>query len=184
MILERIIGWISWQDFLGWFNGLGPVEQIIFSCLIVAFAVSITVLVCIGIFYLIKYLCLGIFYILKVIFKGFKYVINKIVDLIDKILNLEPDKVPLTDKIIEKRENTQKSVVELPRIIDKSLKNNQEPEYCYCTECGRKFTDRMHEHLDSNGMTFCVQCGQCFKRDMLDKLDDQPINQSITESYT
>ncbi|MCK4238049.1 MAG: hypothetical protein KAX33_02930 [Candidatus Lokiarchaeota archaeon] len=184
MILDIIIGWISWQDFFGWFNSLRLIEQIIFTSLIVAFAVSVTVIVCIGLYYLIKYLCLGIFYILKGIFKGFKFVINKIVDLIDKILNSGGHKVPLTDKITENRENFQKSVVELPRMIVKSLKNEQDLEYCYCTECGMKFTDKMNEHLDSNGMTFCIHCGQCFRIDMLNKLDVQPINQSITESYT
>lgn len=173
MILDIIIGWTNW------FNGLSMVEQIIFTSLIVAFAVSVTVLVCIGVYYLIKYLCLGIIYILKGIFKGFKFVINKIVDLIDKILNLGDHKVPLTEKITDKRENIQKSVVELPRMIDKSSEYEQGLDFGFCPECGVRFTHKMHEHLDSNGITFCVHCGQCFRRDMLNKLDEQPVNQLI-----
>jgi len=128
MISDIIINWNNW------FNGLSMVEQIILASLIVVVSVSVTVLVCIGVYYLIKYLCLGIFYILKGIFKGFKFVINKIVDLIDKILNLGDHKVPLTDKITDKRENIQKSVVELPIMIDKSSEHEQELDFGFCPE--------------------------------------------------
>jgi len=74
--------WTHWEDFINWFEGLGLIQQTIFTVLLVSLAVSITVLVCIGLFYLVKYIFLGIYYLFKGIFKGIYLLFKKLFHII------------------------------------------------------------------------------------------------------
>jgi hypothetical protein len=186
MLLKLINGWTNWQDFLNWFNNLGVIGQFIFTILLITFAVSITILVCIGVFYLLKYLFLGIYYLLKGLFKGiyllFKKLHEGLVSLYKILFKRDDDSVDkscdseqiIMEKTIEK-EPISKTLVEMPREIDDSLENVEGTNFAYCPECGMKFTDKMNDHLKLNGRTYCVNCGQGFNI-------QQYINLSSTES--
>lgn len=177
MLLDINFGWISWQDFIVWFNNLSAVQQIIIVCLVIAFAVSVTILVCIAIYYLIKFICLGIYYLLKGIFKGLHHILVA-------IFTTKQKEIPNNEEKTEEKEVIKKSEVKLPRKIEVSLENKQPSEFNYCPECGMRFTEKMNYHLQLNGMTFCVNCGQCFRKDMINQLDNQPVSQPLAKPYT
>jgi hypothetical protein len=174
MMLDTFM-WTGWEDFINWFDGLSLIQQTIFTILLVSLAVSITVLVCIGVFYLVKYIILGIYYLLKGIFKGIYWVFKKLYDLITGNIPAEPK--PKSNYEVPKEEwkATRKSVV----ILQPNQKSGEKKGvYAYCTDCGSKFTERMNERLKTTGITYCISCGKGFK------VEFEPIGLQTIQSYS
>jgi len=188
MLLDINFGWTSWQNFTVWFNSLSVVEQVMFIIPIVVFAVSLTILVCIGLYYLFKYIFLGIYYLLKGIFKALQFILTLLykglVSLYKLLFIRDNDSSvkccqsePITTESTMETKPIPKTLIEIPTKMDDSIENVEQSSFSFCSECGKKFTDKMHDHLKLNSRTYCVNCGQGFI------VEQTSITQKLPKSY-
>ncbi|MFW9998820.1 MAG: hypothetical protein ACFE9Q_04445 [Candidatus Hodarchaeota archaeon] len=94
-----------------------------------------------GIAYLIYYIFKGIYYLLKYIgygfyklFEGFYYLVSG------------------------NRKSSKQKVEDIN--IQNSMRSNNPYILEYCSECGRKLSEKMKINFKKKGMTFCVNCGK------------------------
>ena len=142
-----------WQQFLDWFLEIPLYGQI----LIIAGAIAIVVLACIGVYYLLK----GVAYLIYYIFKGvgylFYYIFKGIYLLFEGLYYLisgkeKPKKQGEPPKVEEEAPVIEKQVVLVPR---------QEPVVAsFCSQCGAKFSETMVHQLATKGKAYCVHCGE------------------------
>ncbi|MFX1303360.1 MAG: hypothetical protein ACFFBV_01445 [Promethearchaeota archaeon] len=149
---------MDWRDFLEiigvWYNLFiewyvqqplyGQILVLIGIIALLALVITLVYYIIKGIGYLVYYIIKGVYYLLKGIGYGF-------FKLFEGFYLLVSGKSKSS-----KQKNNQ---------ID--IQNNSPYQYQfnieYCSECGRKFTEKMRKHLVKNGMAFCVNCGKEFR---------------------
>ncbi|MFX1499704.1 MAG: hypothetical protein ACFFDH_01925 [Promethearchaeota archaeon] len=133
-----------WYDtFVDWYLVqpiYGQVLAIIGIITLIALAITLVYYVIKGIAYLVYYIFKGIYLLLKYIGYGFYKLTEGFYYLVSG--KTKPKKQENSQKIIE---------------------NNYISEYNYvleyCSECGRKLSNRMKFYFEKNGMAFCENCG-------------------------
>jgi hypothetical protein len=183
MLLQEIIDWSSWHDVVDWWSSLSATEQLVLGIFGIIIGVAITVLVCIGVFYLLKYLFIGIAYLLKYIFKGIAWIFQKLGELfaaLFKAIKPEEEKVVETH---EKSAEVERSVVALPQKVKHTLENEVTQNNLFCPECGMKFTNMTSDKLNSNGKAFCVYCGTGLHI-TVNPASMQTVHQAIPKDYS
>lgn len=141
-ILENIGVW--YNIFIEWYLEQPLYGQILVIIGIIALLALVIVLVYYiikGIAYLIYYIIKGVYYLLKGIGYGFYKLSEGFYFLVSG----------------RTKSLTQKN-------IQINIPNNSPNEYQYnigyCSECGRKISEKARLHLETNGMIFCVNCGK------------------------
>ncbi len=94
-----------------------------------------------GIAYLVYYIFKGIYYLLKYIGYGFYKLFEGFYFLVSG-----------------KRESSKLKIENLN--IQNNMINSNIYILEYCSECGRKISEKMKIHFEKNGMTFCENCGE------------------------
>lgn len=172
MKFDPSISWTSWEGFISWFDSISMIEQTIFTVFLVLFCVSITVLICIGVFYLVKYIFLGTYYLLKGIFTGIYIGLKKLYDL---IAGTTTEETSQTNKY-ESSSTSSSSTTN----IEKNLSTIGNPiPFSYCTNCGNKFSSIMFDKLRASGVTYCIHCGEGFKLVELESIKTQITHANI-----
>ena len=183
MLLQDFIDWNGWYDIVDWWSGLSATEQLILGIFGIILGVAITVLVCIGVYYLLKYLFIGIAYLFKYIFKGIAWIFQKIGELFAALLKaIKPEE----EKVVETQEESvevERAVVALPPKVKQTLENEVSQNSLYCPECGMKFTSMTANNLSSNGKGFCVYCGTGLHIAM-NPMNMQTAHQAINNDYS
>ncbi|MHA2048479.1 MAG: hypothetical protein ACW986_02590 [Promethearchaeota archaeon] len=144
-IIDAILLW--YDEFVDWYliqPIYGQVLTIIGVIAIIALAITLVYYVIKGVAYLIYYILKGIYYFLKGIGLGFYKLCEAFYYLVSG--EQKPIKQSQGD-IVKSNENSIK-------MFNDSL---------YCSECGRKFSDKMTRQMLTNGIIFCVNCGKQFK---------------------
>lgn len=146
---------MDWRDFLEsigvWYNLFiewyaqqplyGQILVLIGIIALLALVITLIYYIIKGIGYLVYYIIKGVYYLLKGIGYGF-------FKLFEGFYLLVSGKSKSS-----KQKNNQNNI-----------QNNSPYEYQfnieYCSECGRKFSEKMRVHLETNGMAFCENCGK------------------------
>ena len=136
----------TWQEILYWFLGL-PLSGQIF---VVLGAITIAILVVIGIYYLLK----GIAYLIYYTLKGLFYLLKALFQGLYRLISGKSNQAPASEI---------SNVKEPGKIAQKSIQSYEPEVHYYCTECETKFTDRMNYQLNKEGIVFCDHCGKGFK---------------------
>ncbi len=139
--LENIGVW--YNTFVEWYLAqplYGQVLAIIGLVALLALTVTLLYYIIKGIAYLIYYIIKGIFYLLKYIGYG-------IYKLFEGFYLLVSGKSKSQTQN-NNQYNIQNNSTKEPRIFLE-----------YCSECGKKFTNKMKYHLESTEIVFCVNCG-------------------------
>ncbi len=118
----------------------GQVLAIIGIITLLALVITLVYYVIKGIAYLVYYVFKGLYLLLKYIGYGFYKLTEGFYYLVSG--KSKPSK----------QENSQTNI-----------RNNSTSEYQYileyCSECGRRMSERMKSHFNENGMAFCENCG-------------------------
>ena len=179
MKFDSFISWTSWEDFINWFDSISTIEQTIFTVFLVMFWVSLTVLICIGVFYLVKYAILGIYYLLKWIFTGIYIGFKKLYDLIAGMSTEETSQINRyeTNNTVPSYSSAKTDVREN---IEKKTSSGDYPiPYSFCTNCGNKFSRIMFDKLRTSGVTYCIHCGEGCKLVELESIKTQITHVNI-----
>ena len=146
-----IIG-VWYNEFIEWYFVqpiYGQILALVGIIAIIALSITLIYYMIKGIAYLVYYIIKGIYYLLKGIGLG-------IFKLCEGFYNLVSGKY----KSVEKSQNN----------------NSQTPEFIntafYCTECGKKFSDKILSQLGKSGLAFCMSCGKEFN---LNEICSTPI---------
>jgi len=151
----------TWSEFVSWFLGLPLFGQI----LVVIGIATLTVLVLIGVYYLLK----GIGYLIYYLFKGIYYLLKGIATGIYMLLN------GLYHLLTGKQENKEISVQdeqeveqEVQEILppEKKIEIIIPEEIAYCPECGVELSDSMKSLLSKEGYAYCSFCGKRFNKNL------------------
>jgi len=166
-----------WEPFLDWFLEFPLIVQI--SLIIGTIAILILTVILVyyilkGVAYLIYYLLKGIYLLLKAIFTGiyrlFKelyYAISGKPKPVKQDESVEQAPVYIHQKTPASNIQQQQVLAHKPRSYE-----DVKEDVAYCSECGNKFTERMNEQIQKNGLTYCVYCGKGFRIDLgMDKLE-------------
>ncbi|MFX1366388.1 MAG: hypothetical protein ACFFCE_04540 [Promethearchaeota archaeon] len=133
-----------WYDtFVEWYLEqpiYGQVLAIIGIIALIAFTITLIYYVIKGIAYLVYYIFKGIYLLLKYIGYGFYKLTEGFYYLVSG--KAKPKKQESPQTIIENNYNSENHY-----ILE------------YCSECGRKLSNRMKYHFEKNGMAFCENCG-------------------------
>ncbi|MFX1376090.1 MAG: hypothetical protein ACFFA0_09780 [Promethearchaeota archaeon] len=150
-IAETIYLW--YNEFIDWYLVqpiYGQILAIVGIITLLALAVTLIYYIIKGIAYLIYYILKGIYYLLKGIGLG-------IYKLCEGFYNLVSG---------ESRHNKQ----------TKNNNNHNADQFYenfnnqfYCSECGKKFSEKMMIKLSSQGKIFCVNCGKEFHLSKFEK---------------
>lgn len=144
-LMDTIGFW--YNEFIEWYFVqpiYGQILALVGIIAIIALSITLIYYLIIGIAYLVYYIIKGIYYLLKGIGLG-------IFKLCEGFYNLVSGKY----KSVEKSQNNTFQL-EIP---NSEFTNTA----LYCTECGRRFSDKMLSHLNKRGIIFCVNCGKEFK---------------------
>ena len=144
-IIDAIYLW--YNEFVDWYliqPVYGQVLTLIGIIAVIALAITLVYYVIKGIAYLIYYILKGIYYLLKYIGLGFYKLCEGFYYLVSG--EEKPTK--------QSQEDTIKS--------NKHINHDYNGTF-YCSECGRKFSEKMTPQMFTNGMIFCVNCGKQFK---------------------
>ncbi|NVM34986.1 MAG: zinc ribbon domain-containing protein [Candidatus Lokiarchaeota archaeon] len=142
---ENVINSIGfWYNvFIEWYNAAPIVAQvfaIIGIITLLALAITLVYYIIKGIAYLVYYIFKGLYLLLKYIGYGFYKLTEGFYFLVSG--KLKPSK----------QENSHMS-------IQNTTINQYDYILDYCSECGRKMSERMKLHFEKNGMAFCENCG-------------------------
>ncbi|MFX1390957.1 MAG: hypothetical protein ACFE9Z_12905 [Promethearchaeota archaeon] len=136
--LENIGLWFN--EFIDWYS-MQPIYAqvlvIIGIIALLALAITLTYYIIKGIAYLVYYIIKGVYYILKGIGYGFLKLCEGFYNLISGKSNIK---------------------------LQTNTPNNIHNQIEFCSECGKKVTNKMKKHLETNGVVFCVSCGNQFTR--------------------
>jgi len=146
---------LDWENFFNtigfWYNLFvdwfieqpiyGQVFAIIGLITLMALAIILIYYTIKGIAYLVYYLFKGIYYLLKGIGYGFYKLFEGFYSLISGKSKSSKEKNEQT--------NIQNNIIYSNHYILE-----------YCSECGRKLSEKMKTHFEKNGMTFCENCGK------------------------
>lgn len=187
MLLQDFIEWTSLEGFISWWESLGASEQLILGIFGIIIAVAVTVLVCIGVFYLLKYLFIGLGYMFMYIFKGFAWIFKQLGELFALIFGMEKTETQETEQSqqvsTEETQPIQKTIVLVPQKTEPIPESQDSSKMSYCTECGMKFTDLTSQKLVKNGVAFCVYCGTGFKPEIVPLQTISLTNQKDYSNY-
>ncbi|MFX0003896.1 MAG: hypothetical protein ACFE9C_10810 [Candidatus Hodarchaeota archaeon] len=161
---------MDWENFLEnigiWYNIFvewylqqplyGQILAIIGIIAILALVVTLLYYIIKGIAYLIYYVIKGVFYLLKYIGYG-------VFKLFEGFYLLVSGKSKLKKQNSNHFNYHNNSIGEQRILLE------------YCSECGKKITNKMKNHLKINEFVFCINCGTRLRR-------EQAI-QSLTVSY-
>ena len=131
---------IWFNEFIGWYSVL-PIEAQVFVIIgiLALLALAITIL-----YYTIKGIAYLVFYILKgtyLLLKGIGYLFFK---LFEGFYNLVSGKTNFQQKELIKN-------------------NNQAFKTIFCSECGRRFSEKMVQRLLNSEKAFCGNCGKEYR---------------------
>ena len=133
-----------YNAFIEWYTS-APIYAQVFAIigLITLLALAITLLYFIikGIAYLVYYIFKGLYLLLKYIGYGFYR-------LTEGFYFLVSGKSKPSKQVISHRN------------IQNNFTNDYHYILEYCSECGRKISERMKLHFEKNGMAFCENCGK------------------------
>jgi hypothetical protein len=162
-IADKFFVW--YNDFIEWYSIqpiYGQILVIIGIVALLALAITLAYYLIKGISYLIYYALKGVYYLLKGIGFGFFKLCEGFYYLVSgkpKPNTQKEDISTISDKSFEQNEDTERSMEN--RHIYYNIK--------YCNDCGNKFSEKMHNNLKTNGITFCVHCGKRFELDVTEK---------------
>ncbi|UCD00638.1 MAG: hypothetical protein JSV23_07035 [Promethearchaeota archaeon] len=143
--LESIGAWIN--IFIEWYLVqplYGQILVLIGVIALLALVITFVYYIIKGIAYLVYYIIKGIYYLLKGIGYGF-------FKLFEGFYFLVSGKSKSS-----KQKNFQTS-------IQDNSANDYQVIIEFCSECGRKFSEKMKMNLEKIGMAFCVNCGKEFR---------------------
>jgi len=135
---------IWYNEFIEWYLVqpiYGQIFAIIGIFVLLALVIILIYYIIKGIAYLVFYIIKGVYYLLKGIGYGF-------FKLFEGFYNL----------VSGKRKSQAKEDIE----TDEKHINKNELNIIYCSECGRRFSNKMNYQLAANGIVFCVNCGKQF----------------------
>jgi hypothetical protein len=144
-IIDTLLLW--YEEFVEWYLVqpiYGQVLTIVGVIAIIALIITLVYYVIKGIVYLIYYILKGIYYLLKGIGLGF----YKLCEAFYYLVSGEQK----PGKPFQKDSTTSNEPVM------KDFSNS-----LYCSECGKKFSEKMIQQIYNNGIIFCVNCGTQFK---------------------
>ncbi|MEJ2277410.1 MAG: hypothetical protein P8Y70_06625 [Candidatus Lokiarchaeota archaeon] len=162
-----------WPQFQVWFLSLPLITQI---CLIIG-TIAILILTVIlvyyilkGVAYLIYYLLKGIYLLLKAILKGIYRLFKELYYAISGKPKPVKQEEILENVPIEIHEKTPATINQPKQNEISQPKSYQDVDVnvAFCSECGNKFTDRMTEQIQKEGLTYCVYCGKGFRVNKVD----------------
>ena len=133
--LKEILNWYLAQPLYG------QILVLIGLVAVIALAVVILYYVIKGVAYLVYYILKGLYLLLKYIGLGFYKLTEGFYLLVSG------------KKKTSKPESSQKN-------IQNTISYHQNYILEYCSECGRKVSNRMKVHFEKNGITFCENCGK------------------------
>ncbi len=146
-----------WGQFLSWFLEIPLLGQI----LLIAGTIAILVLVCVGVYYILKGTAYLVYYILKgtaylvyYIFKGMYMLFEGLYYLISG--KEKPVKQVEVPKEVPEVEAT---VQEIPKQVI-PMKTEVHGSVSFCSQCGNKYSDSVKHQLTTQGQAFCVHCGE------------------------
>ena len=154
----------GWEYFMNWFLSnpieiqvlviIGAVAAIILAAVLVYYILK-------GVAYLIYYIFKGIYLLLKAIFMG----LYKLFEELYYAISGKPKPVKQVDEAEEKVPVYEEPIIE--QSIEESPVQRQyqtiPKNALYCSDCGGKFTETMHEQILKNGIAFCVNCGKGYR---------------------
>lgn len=141
-LVETINIW--YNEFFEWFllqPTIAQVFVIIGITALLALVVTLIYYIIKGIAYLVYYIIKGVYYLLKGI--GFAFY-----KLFEGFYNLVSGKT---------KYQTKKKIDENS---DQAFSNEARFETIFCSECGRKFNEKMVQQLINSKKAFCVNCGK------------------------
>ncbi|MFX0042616.1 MAG: hypothetical protein ACFE8L_06875 [Candidatus Hodarchaeota archaeon] len=152
-LVDNIYLW--YNRFIEWYLEqpvYGQILVIIGIVVLLALIITLVFYLIKGICYLIYYALKGVYYLLKGIGLGFYRLCEGFYYLVSG----------------KPRPKTQKQEVSHEQSDDSTrlMENRPNNIYCnimYCSECGNKFSEKMHNNLKTNRITFCVHCGKRFE---------------------
>jgi len=130
--------------FVNWYLNqpiYGQVLALIGLITLLALAITLVYYIIKGIAYLVYYIFKGIYYLLKGIGYGFYKLFEGFYFLVSG----------------ESKASTQKDEY---TNIQNNFTNENHYILEYCSECGRKISERMKLYFEKNGMAFCENCGK------------------------
>ena len=144
--------WENFFDTIGfWYNVFvewylvqpiyGQVLTIIGLITVLVLAITLVYYTIKGIAYLVYYVLKGIYYLLKGVGFGFYKLFEGFYFLVSGKKKPSKQKVEDVD-------------------IQNNMTNDNIYILEYCSECGRKISEKMKIHFEKNGMTFCENCGK------------------------
>jgi len=142
-----------WQQFLNWFLEIPLYGQI----LIIAGAIAIVVLICVGVYYLLKGIAYLIYYILKGVGYLIYYIFKGIYLLFEGLYYLISGKEKPVKQVKQSKVEVSAPVIEKQVV---SVQKPQPSAISFCSECGNKFSESMITQLKTRGRTFCIHCGE------------------------
>ena len=136
-----------YNDFVEWYL-LQPIFAQIFVIIgiivILALAVTLVYYIIKGIAYLVYYILKGVFYLLRGI--GFAFF-----KLFEGFYNIVSGKTKFQQK--------RKIISDTAHITN----NDRRYDTIFCSECGKKFSEKMVQQLDTANNAFCVSCGKEYR---------------------
>ncbi len=150
---------MDWENFFNdinmWYNIFidwyleqpiyGQVFALIGIIALIALLITLIYFIIKGIAYLVYYIFKGLYYLLRYIgygfyklFEGFYYLVSG--------------------------KSKSSNQIDLQANINENFTSEYHYNLEYCSECGRKFSEKMKYSLERNGMVFCVNCGKKFIR--------------------
>ncbi|MFW9822886.1 MAG: hypothetical protein ACFFE4_08130 [Candidatus Thorarchaeota archaeon] len=138
-ILDNLYLW--YNEFINWYVAqpiYGQILSIIGIIALLALIITLIYYIIKGIAYLIYYILKGIYYLLK----GIGLLFYKLSKGFYKLISGE------------KKPNIQIEKEEFP---NKEIYNNR---IMYCSECGKRMSGRMINHLLSQNIAYCDNCGK------------------------
>ena len=154
----------GWEYFMNWFLS-NPIE---IQVLVIIGAVAAIILAAVLVYYILKgtayliyYIFKGIYLLLKAIFMG----LYKLFEELYYAISGKPKPVKQVDEAEEKVPVYEEPIIE--QSIEESPVQRQyqtiPKNALYCSDCGGKFTETMHEQILKNGIAFCVNCGKGYR---------------------
>ena len=142
---ESINMW--YNEFVEWYL-VQPIFAQIFVIIgivvILALAVTLVYYIIKGIAYLVYYILKGVFYLLK----GIGFAFFKLFEGFYKIVSGQTE-FQQKRKIISD--------------TDHIMNNDNRYETIFCSECGKKFSEKMVQQLVTTNKAFCVNCGKEYR---------------------
>lgn len=161
-----------WEEFMNWFLNIPLYGQV----LVVVGIAAILVLTVITVYYILKGVAYLVYYILKGIYlllKSIGLLFYKLFEALYYAISGKPRPVKQEQETQAQQVSPQVQKEPEPQYIQPIKKELYvpNPNAAYCTECGAKFTERMHQQLVERSVAYCIHCGKGFKANMIEIQD-------------